>query len=688
MLMRQPESIYTDYSAIKKKMDNSWTANQAIWQIFQTEATLNTRLEAGDTSMMAELNITGMNSNRNSYFFNRTRPIVASIEGHQIRNRKSTIMVPYERGDQATADQSTKLLLGIYKREHINQKISEAFRQGALISGLNLLHVYLDWTLDPINGDIKVDNLDYNCFFMDPYWRKKDLSDCGFVWRRSFLSHSAAAMLFKDNYEEIMDLPGNPTGLGRDGRFQFMPESYGMTQTNLLTYDEYYYRDYRKQKLFFDKETGETWEIPFVDRMDIDTYLDHYPQIIINEQTIPTVRLAIQVQGKMFYDGPQPLGLDVYPFVPVVGYYNAAMPYFYSRIQSVCTSLRDPQILYNRRVMLSVDAAESVTYTGWIFKENAVLDIKHLFQTGAGRVIPLKTDAQMTDLQQIQPPNIPPYVFQIAEGFSQELNFVSGVNDSMMGLNAEDEKSGWQTALHQSAGITTLQHLFSNLDDSTEILGDIVFKAVQMNWTPGKIQLILEGERPAPLFYNKAFGKYHATTELGFDTQTQKQMEFLQLIKLIDTGIQIPQSILIESATIQNKDKILQMMEQEKKQAQQMQQAQDQAAMQEQQARIQLAQARAIADKGLGAERYSRIQENQALAEERRAEALKDEDMALLNKVRALKELETIDINHLRELISLSTTLKTQDSVQHDIEDKRRQVVDASQTIEPINQGA
>ena len=36
--------------------------------------------------------------------------------------------------------------------------------------------------------------------------------------------------------------------LGRDGKFQFMPESYNYGYKNLLTYDEFYYRDYRTQK--------------------------------------------------------------------------------------------------------------------------------------------------------------------------------------------------------------------------------------------------------------------------------------------------------------------------------------------------------------------------------------------------------------------------------------------------------
>jgi hypothetical protein len=408
------------------------------------------------------------------------------VSGYQRRNRKSTVVVPLENGDQQTADQWSKILLNVYKREGVYETISEAFHQGGCIAGMNLLHVYMDYRNDPVSGDLKVDNCSYNSFFIDPYFRKPDLSDCSFVWRRSYLSHSAAAALMPDRYEEIMSLPGNPTGTGRDGRFQYMPESYGQTQQNRLAYDEYYYRDYRKQKLLVDKMTGETFEVTMV------------------EQDIPTVRMAIMIQDKVFYDGPNSLNIDCYPFVPVLGYYNPMMPYYYSRIQGICRSLRDPQMLFNRRVILSADAAESVVNSGWVFKENAVVDVKHLFQTGQGRVIALKDEAAMTDIQQITPPAIPQYFFQLQDTFSKEMNLVSGINEELMG-SALDDKAGILSALRQGAGLTTLQPLFDRLDFSQNLLGELIMKVIQHNYTPGKVKNLLEGQEPAPLLHARAW---------------------------------------------------------------------------------------------------------------------------------------------------------------------------------------
>lgn len=659
MLWRPQESLPNDdvQGAIKKKIDADYAANQAIWQVFWTEATLDTRLEAGDTSLMADLNQQLPNNNRGSWYFNRVRPLCNMVSGYQRRNRKSTIVVPLENGDQKTADQFTKVLLNIYKREGIYETISEAFHQGACISGLNLLQVYMDYKNDPVNGDIKVDNCAYNSFFIDPYFRKTDLSDCAFVWKRSFLSHTSAAALMPDKYEEIMALSGNPAGTARDHRFQYMPEAYGQTLQNKLAYDEYYYRSYRKQRLFVDKNTGETQEISTQSDPDIALFLQHYPEISIIEQDVPTVRMAIMIQEKVFYDGPNNLNIDSFPFVPVLGYYNPMMPYFYSRIQGICRSLRDPQILMNRRIILSADMLESQVNSGWIFKENAVIDVKHLFQTGQGRIIPLKDEAQMTDIMPIQPPQIPPSFFQLQDTFSKELNLVSGINEELMG-SALDDKAGILSALRQGAGLTTLQPIFDRLDYSQNLLGELIMKTLQNNYTPGKIKNILEGEEPAPLFYNKAFGKYHCMIEEGYDTQSQKQMAFAQKMQLREMGIAITDEDIIESATFQNKDKTIERMQAMQQQQQQMQQQQMQVQEAVQKSQIELAQARAKADMGLFVERASRVEENRALAVQKMSEANKNDEQALLEKVKILKEIEDMDIGHIERLLNIANSLK------------------------------
>jgi hypothetical protein len=626
------------------------TINQFYWQ----EADTDTRFYSNDQTLWNDLYGNLPANRKRQYTFNRIRPIVSVVEGYQMRNRKSTIVVPVENADSDTADQFTKVMVWCNSQEGVLETISDAFR-GALITGLNMLQVWVDYRSDPVSGNIKVDNCSYNSFLIDPYFRKHDLSDCNGIWKRTFLTKRQCISLLPGYSEEIMGLYGQDN---RDGKFQFMPENYNYGLKNLLTYDEFYYRDFRTQKLLVDTQTGETQEWRHQDSDDrLKEFLQTYPTVTLVEQEVPTVKLAIVVQGKVMYDGPNPIGIDSYPFVPVLGYYVPESPYMYNRIQGMVRGLRDAQYLYNRRKVIELDILESQINSGWKYKEDALVNPKDVFLSGQGRGLALKQEAQMTDVEQIIAPQVPPSMIQLSQLLGEEISKISGVNEELLG-SAIDDKAGILSMLRQGAGLTSLQGLFDRLDRSQKLLGKLFIDIIQANFTPGKIKKILEGAEPTPQFYNKAFGKYDAMVEEGFNTTTQKQMQFAQLLQLREVGVQVPDSVLLDAATLQNKNQLVQAISQQQQQQEQMQQQQMQSAMQEQQARIELAQARATADRGLGVERVSRVQENQALAIERRAAAVKDNDMALLNLVRALKEIDTVDLHHIEKLLSMKALIK------------------------------
>jgi len=640
---------------IKQRMEAFYAEGISINQSFWAEADTDLRFYVGDQTLWNDLGYGNLPANRRRQFnFNRIKRVVSMISGHQRRNRKSTIVVPVENSDDQTADQLSKILMWNDQQEQVLETISEAF-EGALVTGMNLLQVWVDYRNDPIAGNIKVDNCSYNGFLIDPFFRKPDLSDCNGLWKRSFLTRREILSLLPDRAKDILEIGGE---YSRDDKFQFMPETYGFGQKNLLTYDEYYYRTYRTQKLLCDTQTGETIEWKSQDEERLKLFMQRYPTVTMIESEVPTVNVAILVQGKVMYHDRNPLGIDNYPFVPVFGYYHPESPYFNYRIQGVVRGLRDAQYLYNRRKVIELDILESQINSGWVYKENALVNPKDVFLSGQGRGLALKEDAQMTDVQQILPPQIPPSMIQLSQILGEEISQISGVNEELLG-SAVDDKAGILSALRQGAGLTTLQGLFDQLDQSQKLLGKLRLDIIQANFTPGKVQRIVT-EQPTAQFYNKAFGKYNAAVEEGLNTTTQKQMQFAQLMQLKEMGVPVPNDTLLEACTLQDKKKLVERIQQQEQQQSQMQQIQLESAMAEQKSRTELAHSRAVADQGLGLERLSRIQENKALAVERQAAAVRDEDIALLNLVKALKEVDSMDLEHLSTLLQMQNMVKGQ----------------------------
>lgn len=631
---------------ILKLMDYTYSKYITINQSFWSEADIDSRFKAGDQTLWNDIYGNLPAFRKRQFNFNRIRRIINMITGYQRQHRKSTIVTPIESSDQMTSDQFTKLLFHAHKNAHTLETISDAF-EGALTTGMNMLSVWMDYRNDPVNGDIKVDNVAYNGYLIDPYFKNKDLSDCNSIWTRKYLSRNQVETLLPGRSDEIKNFSGWGN---RDGKFQFMPESYNYGMQDLLIYDEFWYLDSRKQKMLCDPTTGEVMEWRGQDD-DLNEFRRIYPQIVVLDQEIPSVKLAIVVQGKVMYNGENPLGIDRYPFVPVWAYYEPQIPYFPWRVQGVVRGIRDAQYLYNRRRIIELDILESQITSGFIYKENALVNPKDVFLQGQGRGLALKADATVADVQKIDPPQIPPSMIQLSELLGKEVSEISGVSEELLGM-ADDDKAGVLSMLRQGANLTTLQVLFDNLDQSQKLLGDLEIRLMQQNWTPGKIRRILN-EEPSPQFYNRAFGKYDAVVEEGLNTSTQRQMQFAQLLQLREMGVPVPTEVLIKNSTLQGKDELVQAIQAQEQQQAQMAQAQQEAQTQVLHAQIKDLEAKAMANEGLGVERASRVQENRALAIERLAAAHKDQDQATLDQVKAAKELATIDLDQLEKALNI-----------------------------------
>ncbi len=639
---------------IREYMYAFYSTSMSPVQVAWAEMDMDARFEAGDASVFSQLYGPTPNITRKNFSFNRIRRTVNMISGRQRQNRKSLIVVPRESSSEETANQFTKVMLYTLDKGNMLNTFSEAFHQGTCITGISLLQLWLDFRDDPVSGDLRMAHRSYNSVVMDPFFRNRDLSDCNGIWTRQYVTNRDAMGLLPDHAEEINKLPTIRNG-SYDGKFQYMPENYNTHKFALVTYDEFYYKDYRMQTMLIDVESGECLEWSGT-KEQLDQFLNLYPQITSIEKEVQTVNQAILVQGKVFYRGRNTLGIDTYPFVPLMGYFNPDVPYYSQRIQSVTRGLRDAQYLYNRRRCIELDILESQVNSGWLYKESALVNPSDVFLYGQGRGVALKKDAEMTDVQKIVAPEVPQSMIQLSELLAKEVSEISGVSEELLG-SASDDVAGILSALRQGAGLTTLQILFDNADLALKLIGEKILAAVQKNYTPGKIEQIIQ-EKPSQEFYTKNFGKYDAVVEEGLNTETQKQMQYAQYVQMMGMGLPIPFEQMVNASTIQNKKELIEAMNAAKEKQEGIAQLQQQMAMAEMQANVRLADATAQSQQGSAAERYSRVDENKALAVEKIALAQKDRDMALLDVIKSLKELEGMDIDRLHSLLDIANKIK------------------------------
>lgn len=574
------------------------------------------------------------------------------ITGFQRRNRKSTITVPNQQETDDLADDYNKVLKWSEERDGFQEYLSQAF-EGACDTGSSWLHLYPSYTLDPISGDLFTDAVAYCNILVDPFFRKQDLTDCTGLWRRRWVNKTAAKALIPGHSKEIDKMTA---GGSKDGRFPLQAELVNMNTNSLFAMDEFHYRTTREATLIIDPKSGESteWEDDETEPEDMmKQVLQQQPWLVIKKVQVPTVKVCISINDRNFYDGPNLLRIDDYPYSPSLCYYDPEIQSYSWRLQGIVRNLRDSQYLYNMRKVIELDILQSQINSGWIYKVDRVVDPKAFRQSGQGFLVPLKAGDEpiQASVQRIDAPNIPQSMMELSRSLSEDITRISGVNEELLGA-ATDDKSGILSMLRQGAGLTTLQGIFDKLDYTQRLYGKIRLQAIRKNFSKGKIASIL-GHEADPRFFSSHSLKYAIAVEEGNYSTTQRQMELQQLLHFKELGMPGLDESIMDAAFITNKRKIKERMQQAQQQQSQQQQAEAQQQAKTDEAKIMSAFTKSRVDLAKEKELLANVDQLEAKSEHEKVSA----DYEL---VKTMLELQTMDLDVIRSSYEIAQAIKMQ----------------------------
>ena len=634
-----------------KMKDDFYYANYPGQSSYWMQGAIDKRFKVGDQSLYQQMY--GPNTQAaQRFFFNLVRRHINMICGYQRKNRKSTVTLPVHEGDDPLADEYNKCMKYCDDRDGFQEYLSQAF-EGSCDTGQTLLWMYPDYAYDPISGDLFTDQVAYNNFLIDQYWRKQDFSDCNGVWRRRWVSKEGSKLLLPGYASEIDKM--RPQGM-RDGRFPLQAELQNVQQNQLFTYDEFLYLTTREATLVLDPYTGEAveWEKEEGDENDLmERTLAQQPWLVIKKSQVPTVRLSIALGNKEVYNGPNLLGIDSYPCVPSVCYHEPDMQAYAWRCMGVIRNLRDPQFLYNMRKVIELQILQSQVNAGWIFPVDAVTDIKAFRQSsgGDGFLIPLKAGHLPNEIQRIEPSAIPQSLMELSASLAEDITKISGVNEELLG-SATDDKAGILSMLRQGAGLTTLQTIFDKLDYTQRLYGKIRLQAIRKNFSKGKIRNIL-GHDPDPRFFIANMQKYGLAVEEGNYSTTQRQTELQQLLHFKEIGMTVSDKTIWRAAFLTNKKLAMEEAAEEAQAQQQQTQAEAERMDKSENAKVMRLFSQSKLDMAKEQETYAKIGEVNSETEHKKTEAD-------LNLVKLMIELEDMDHANFKNSWDMAQAIKAQ----------------------------
>lgn len=628
------------------------------WGVYYAQAYRDLRSYAGDNWLQTE-RAALIQQNRMVLELNKVRRVVNLYSGYERENRMSTVVAPEEGSDEVTADIFSDTMLYVYNKGNAHHVVSDAFEH-SLKTGLSIIGIYMDYSRDKVNGDVKFYFKPFNALMLDPYFTKRDLSDCDQASTRDLLSREQVKSLLPWIDPTVID--NIPTGI-RDNKYQYLGiyRQYNSTYIakNLLTYDQYWVRVNKPQKYIIDTDSGMTQEWnDDLEGKTLKEVLDANPNIQLINSYKRTVELNVIVGGQLLYSGPDPTGLDTFPFLPVIAYFEPLIDTYELKIQGIVRSIRDAQRQYNRRHSQIIDLMESVINTGWISKNGAVLDPMMLLQSGQSRNIIVNEGYDIaTDIREIAPPQVPQGYLQYQDIIDKNIMEIPGGSEELLGISStgDSQVSGRLAEVRASNGLKGNRGLFDNLEQTLKWLGNLVLECIQKNYTPGKIYRITNRE-PTPEFFSQDFGYYDSVIKQAILTETQRQAYYYQLLQLRELGVAIPDDEIIDAAPLQGKVRLREKMA-EVAQAQQEAQQLEMAA---EQRKAQLEISQIENNISLAMERRGRTLADMGLAKERESEVVQNNAKAILDSVRAIAEMEEMDDRKKLDAIRLAHEMQVE----------------------------
>lgn len=662
------ESFYQDGKRdIVQEANERYQMNLSPWQSFLYEQQIDRKVYLGDHRSLYLYG--NMNYEQQKFVFNPSMPVVNMVCGRQRQYRKATQIIPVHGASDRTASQATKVLQSAYSFDDTYNKISNCFKESAGITGLSLMHSWIDYRYDPICGDLRSECYSADMLMMDAFWRELDLSDCQFIRTRKYLHRNQIKKLLPGRERDLDLINGRPYF---DTKFTFMPQQYNIRRKDFLAYDEYWYQAERMGTFLVDSNTYESVEVSLT-KDELDEIKIEFPEVVIVKEKVPTVHLAIIVNDQCFYDGPNPLKIDMYPFTPFVGYHDLTDNNYSYRYQGVVRNIRDQNYLYSYRKQLELDLL-AAQFSGVNVEEDALIDEGDAFKSGPGKVRFFKK-GRMNAIQEVPGANINPANFQITSMLKQDVQSDAGVTPELLG-QAEDSDVGITEQLRQGAALTTLQELFDNLDYSQRNAGRLHWAIIQKNYTLGKIRRMIQ-EEPTNEFRDKCFQKYDAVVANAPLTATTKQLAYLQKYTLWKDGLPIPVDQLISDLTIQDKDKLIEAIKQQQQAQQEQQNQMSELQMQNQAIVNESLQSKAMSDRSLANEREMRGRLEQYEIATKYNESEHHKAAATLDKARAAKEIESMGVNDFVKIFSLIQNIQNEQDIKE--QQETREVIDGTQ---------
>lgn len=523
--------------------------------------------------------------------FNRIQPVVDSVYGQEIGNRRQARYIPREMGDVKPNELLTGAAEWFRDQAHAETHESDAFLD-MLICGMGWTETRIDMEENPA-GTPEINRVDPMEMFWDYDAKRRNVSDARRVWRARRIPVSEAKAMFPGfakaqldaqwtmvrDRQEVESAPETDDG-GEDSGDELVT----LVHAQWIEREAYYIAE--------DPMSGQQGEFSVEEYQTINKRMK---QLMGTE--MQGVRLMRKVRKQAFLGdvvlsyGPAPCPTQ-FSFVAITGKRDRNKGTWYGLVRG----MKDPQRWANKWLSQMMHIMNSNAKGGLLAEKGAFESQRQAEESWAdpSAITWMENGAiQGGKIKEKPPAQFPAGFQQLTEFAISSIRDTSGVSVEMLGLREAGQAASLEMQRRQ-AGMTILQPFFDALKHYRELQGAVMLYYIQNDLSDGRLVKIVgdDNAQYVPLI-RQATSEYDIIIDDAPTSPNMKEAAWATMMQLLPAfGQMIPPQMMV--TLLEYSPLPSNVVEKLKQQAQQMQEQQAQA----QQQQMQVAQQREGAEVG------------------------------------------------------------------------------------------
>ena len=608
---------------------------------------------------------------------NTILPTINTVLGEQSTRRADVQFKPRRGGSEEVADTLTKLYMQLADNNKLDWIEQQVFSDGLIMDGRGYFDVRMDFS-DHVEGEIRITAKDPLDILIDPDAKEYDIKTWNEIFETKWMTLDEIEELYgKDKAEDLRFIAENGNSYGRDS-IEYEETRYGDTE-NADEYlggsydsDEYktvrslrvierQHRKLTRVQCYVDPNTGDSRPVPeaWSDRK-IKKFAKDYGLEVISKMS-KKVRWTVTCDKVVLHDDWSPY--KDFTIVPYFAYFRRGTPF------GMVRNLLSPQEQLNKISSQELHIVNTTANSGWMVESGSLVGMTpdDLEEHGAETGLVLEYARGTTPPSKIQPNTIPTGLDRIAQKAANNIQAISGINESMLGTDSA-EVSGIAIQAKQNRGAIMIQVPLDNLRKTRHYLAEKILNLIQNFYTEERIIQVTNDSDPMkprePMVINEVtpegmiindltLGEYDVVVSTAPARDSFDEVQFAEALSLRQVGVAVPDDAIIEYSHLAKKGELakrIRMMTGVERTPEQMEAQAIQQQFQLQQAQLELEKMQAEVQR-IGSEAAVNIAKVQDTAEV--------EPQLRMAELEAKINMKMQELELRRELASLTNEVRT-----------------------------